>query len=80
MSDKKFDNVFSAEVNKDFVSIRAGFCNEETLKKNKISDGDVEDIKEILLSPSDFKVFMNTVISAGVKLQKNHGIELGLKI
>lgn len=80
MSKKIFDNVFSAEITKDFVSIRVGFCNEETLKKGKISDGDVSNIKEIFLNPSDFKVFMNSVINTGIKLQKDYGIELGLEI
>ena len=80
MSKKNFDNVFSTEITKDYVSIRVGFCDEETLKNGKISDDNVEDIKEIFLNPSDFKPFMLSVVNAGIKLQQEYGIELGLKI
>lgn len=80
MSNISFDNVFSTEVSEEYVNIRFGVCDEDVLKKKKITDSDVQDIKEVYIRPDNFEAFFHSVISAGVKLQKEYNINLGLNL
>lgn len=80
MSNIIFDNVFSTEVTKDCINIRFGVCDEEIIKKKKITDSDVRNVKEIHIHPDNFEVFFHSVIAVGVELQKDYGINLGLNL
>lgn len=75
----KYDNVYSSSISKDVIEIRAAHCNEENLKKEIITDEDVENRKEIFIATSDYRVFLNFVLDIGLQLQQN-GIDVGLNL
>lgn len=72
------DNVFASIVEKDSVTIKAGCCkNTET---ERITDSDVDNIKEFKMLSSDFAVFFRVVVTAAMKLQDEYDVDLGLKL
>lgn len=80
VDEMEFDNVFNTEVMGSEVRIMAGHCSDDALKKDVITDDDVSNKKEIVISAADYKMFMNMVISLGIQLQKEHGVDLGLNL
>ena len=76
----KCDNVFNTEVTQDVVVIRAGICDEETLRKPNIVDEDVSEQKLITIKAEDFKGFIDLVVSAGIHLQKEYGVDVGFNL
>ena len=75
----KYDNVYSSSISKDVIEVRTAHCNEENLKKEIITDEDVENQKEIFIATSDYRAFLNFVLDIGLQLQQN-GIDVGLNL
>lgn len=75
----KYDNVYSLSISKDVIKIRTAHCSEENLKKEIITDEDVENQKEIFVSPADYRAFLNFVLDIGLQLQQN-GVDVGLNL
>lgn len=75
----KYDNVYSSNISKDVIEIRTAHCNEENLKKEIITDEDVENQKEIFVATSDYRAFLNFVLAIGLKLQRS-GVDVGLNL
>ena len=80
MKNIQLDNVFCSVVNEDYVEIKAGFCDELKLKKERITDKDVEEIKSIKVALPDYKILLRTILTAAIQLEEEHNLDLGLKI
>lgn len=80
MADIQFDNVFSSNVNEDYVEIKAAFYDDGEQKKEKITDDDVKNIKSIKMQHNDYAVFLRAVLTAAVKLEREFTVDLGLNL
>lgn len=76
----KYDNVYASSISEEEVIIRTAHCSQVNLQKDVITDNDVENPKTIVIGFEDFKAFMDVVISIGIDLQRNKGIDLGFDI
>ena len=74
-----YDNVYSSNISKDVIEIRAAHCSEENLKKEIITDDDVENPKTFLIAPSYYTAFIYIVVTVGVQLQTSV-FDIGLNL